>query len=662
MNRYDTISTSAYAPRSLQETLLVPSMRRAQHDAADKNLQTQLSELDKVNPLDKHYGEAQRIKSELSKTIGSQAESLATQGFNNNTTSDIYRTNRTIGDLYSPTGTLGQINAAKLAYDKDSDEYLKSATAMGHSPERVKLNLKEIQDKYNSEPVYGKNGKVSSMSIDKLPPKYVDYQDKAMKLFKDANLNSADIDNLASDIVLNDDGSSYVLSKGSKSSKASNAKGIQAALNFLNTEILNPNSDTGKSLNYSKINPTDALKDVLGLSGVYKVSKSASGSTSQISNYNPAPVQDGSDGYGLTESANTFVSDKFSGMSYSELGDVVAQYKNDKTPAGRQKYYEANTFKNKLDSATSNVPEIKKLKDQLAQEEKRFLVIQSNPNKQYINGKLVDSGYKTEQSKNAFVQNQNSKYIQRINTIKNQIGDLSKPYIGQTNSESTDYMLTPYTTKQSSLLKIADENIQKLFQTSPENIKSMVNIETIGTSEGNVLNNVSSADRETIAKVLSRAKPGDITLNRVSGKGTSGKPEYVLRIVPNDESEKLYGNNKFWSKSKINKEPIDVRVSFNKMKGNSGVDLVNGLITQYVQGAGGKGKQLAQTMTAYATYGDKSWNDYKSDPTVIGRIDNIIENMVIEDNSSPYGKLTTSQARARYLKHHGNETINFHDN
>jgi hypothetical protein len=66
-----------------------------------------------------------------------QAESLATQGFSNNTTSDIYRTNRTIGDLYSPTGALGQINSAKLAYD-DSDEYLKSATVLGHSPEAAK--------------------------------------------------------------------------------------------------------------------------------------------------------------------------------------------------------------------------------------------------------------------------------------------------------------------------------------------------------------------------------------------------------------------------------------------------------------------------------------------------------------------------------------------
>jgi hypothetical protein len=44
---------------------------------------------------------------------------LATQGFSNNTTSDICRTNRTIGDLYSPTGKLGQINAAKTIFDKE---------------------------------------------------------------------------------------------------------------------------------------------------------------------------------------------------------------------------------------------------------------------------------------------------------------------------------------------------------------------------------------------------------------------------------------------------------------------------------------------------------------------------------------------------------------
>lgn len=664
MNRYDNIELSTYNPRSLQETLMVPMMRRQQHDEANKQLENQILELNKVSPLDKHYNEAQRIKGELTGTITSQAEKLATEGFNNNTTSSIFKTNRNVADMYSPTGALGQINAAKTAYEKDSDEYLKSATALGHSPEVVQQNLKAIQDEYNSSPVYDKSGKVSGMSISKLPPKYVDHVARFKEIADKAELSSSDIENLSSRIEKTGDGGTYVLTEGGKRASSSNTAALQAAVNFLNTEIMNPNSDVGKSLKYNFKSPEDALNDIKNLAPVFKKSSTARSSSSQISNYNPATVdpENGMGGYGLTESANNFVSDKFSGMSYSDINDVVAKYKNDKTSDGRQKYYEANTFKNNLDKISSADPAIKKLKGQLLQEEKRFSVLQNNPNKQYIDGKLVDSGYSTEQSKNTFNQTRNSKYVQRINDIKNKINDLSQKYVAKTNNESTDYMLTPYTTKQKSILEIADKNIQKLFQTTPENIKSMVNIETIGTSEGNVLNAISNTDKETIAKVLSRAKEGDITLSRVSGKGVSGKPEYVLRIIPNDESEKLYGNNSFWSKSKINKEPIEVRVSFNKTKGNSGVDLVNGLVTQYVQGAGGKGQQLAQTMNAYATYGSNSWNDYKSDPNIVGRIDNIIENMVIEDNSSPYGKLTTSQARARYLKHHGNETINFHDN
>jgi len=666
MNRYDNIELSTYNPRSLQETLMVPMMRRQQHDEANKQLENQILELNKVNPLDKHYNEAQRIKSELTGTITSQAEKLATEGFNNNTTSNIFKTNRNVADMYSPTGSLGQINAAKTAYEKDSDEYLKSATALGHSPEVVQQNLKAIQDEYNASPVYDKSGKISGMSINKLPPKYVDHVARFKDIADKAGLSSSDIENLSSRIAKTGDGGTYVLTEGGKRASSSNTAALQAAVNFLNTEIMNPNSDVGKSLKYNFKSPEDALNDIKNLAPVFKKNSVASSSSSQISSYNAPSTSDdeegGAGGYGLTESANNFTSDKFSGMSYSEVGDVISKYKNDKTSAGRQKYYEATTFKNSLDKTISSDPAIKKLQNELSQQEKNFSLIQNNPNKQIINGKLVDSGYTTEQSKNVFRQGQNSKYVQRINDIKERIDDLSKKYVASTNIQSTDYMLTPYTPKQKSILEIADKNIQKLFQTTPENIKSMVNIEAIGTSEGKLLNTISSGDKETIAKVLSRAKEGDVTLNRVSGKGVSGKPEYVLRIIPNDESEKLYGNNSFWSKSKINKEPIEVRVSFNKTKGNSGVDLVNGLVTQYVQNAGGKGKQLAQTMNAYATYGDKSWSDYKTDPNIIGRIDNIIENMVIEDNSSPYAKLTTSQARARYLKHHGNETINFHDN
>lgn len=288
MNRYDNIELSTYNPRSLQETLMVPMMRRQQHDEANKQLENQILELNKVNPLDKHYNEAQRIKSELTGTITSQAEKLATEGFNNNTTGSIFKTNRNVADMYSPTGALGQINAAKTAYEKDSDEYLKSATALGHSPEVVQQNLKAIQDEYNTSDVYDKSGKIAGMSINKLPPKYVDHVARFKDIADKAGLSSRDIENLSSRIAKTGDGGTYVLTEGGKNASSSNVAALQAAVNFLNTEIMNPNSDVGKSLKYNFKSPEDALKDIQNLAPVFVKNNVASSSSSQISSYSPA--------------------------------------------------------------------------------------------------------------------------------------------------------------------------------------------------------------------------------------------------------------------------------------------------------------------------------------------------------------------------------------
>jgi len=297
VNRYSDIELSSYTPRSLQETLMVPMMRRQQHDEANKQLQNQILDLNKINPLDKHYSEAQRIKSELTGSINDQAQRLSTEGFNNNTTGDVFKTNRLISDAYSPTGAIGQMNSAKLAYEKDSDEYLKSATALGHSPEVVQRNLKAIQDEYNASPIYDKSGKINAMSINKLPPKYIDHVARFKDIADKAGLTSSDIENLSSNIQRDGAGGTYVLTQGGKRASSSNTAALQAAVNFLNTEILNPNSDVGKSLKYGFKTPEEALADIKNLAPVFKKSSTANSSSSQISNYNPA-TQTGGDGSG----------------------------------------------------------------------------------------------------------------------------------------------------------------------------------------------------------------------------------------------------------------------------------------------------------------------------------------------------------------------------
>lgn len=143
-NRYDDISTSTYTPRSLQETLMVPMMRRQQHDQAQAQLQAQVGELDKIDPLDVHFKEAQEIKSNLLSQIDKQAQQLATQGFNTQTTGDVFKTNRLIKEQFSPTGRAGQINAAKVAYAKQLNDYIEDATkTKGWSREQALRNWQD---------------------------------------------------------------------------------------------------------------------------------------------------------------------------------------------------------------------------------------------------------------------------------------------------------------------------------------------------------------------------------------------------------------------------------------------------------------------------------------------------------------------------------------
>lgn len=128
MNRYSNYEVSAYTPQTAQEIWAVPAAMRQQHNAADEKLQTQIAELDKVNPLDVHYDKAQKIKADLLKQIDAQSSTLASEGFNANTTSGVYKTNRQLKEQFSPTGELGQINAAKTAYDTEKANYLEDAT------------------------------------------------------------------------------------------------------------------------------------------------------------------------------------------------------------------------------------------------------------------------------------------------------------------------------------------------------------------------------------------------------------------------------------------------------------------------------------------------------------------------------------------------------
>ena len=61
MNRYTSITPSQFSPLSLEEIMLVPSMKRKQHDDILAKQEILRGELAKVNPLDVHFDEAVKL-------------------------------------------------------------------------------------------------------------------------------------------------------------------------------------------------------------------------------------------------------------------------------------------------------------------------------------------------------------------------------------------------------------------------------------------------------------------------------------------------------------------------------------------------------------------------------------------------------------------------
>ncbi len=128
MNRYTQLSPSQFSPLSLEEIMLVPSMKRKQHDDILAKQEILRGELAKVDPLDVHLDEAVKLREEMNNKLTAQAEQLANSGIDPNTQGQFLALNREYQNLTGPTGRIGQINQAKKVYYDNMNSYIKDAT------------------------------------------------------------------------------------------------------------------------------------------------------------------------------------------------------------------------------------------------------------------------------------------------------------------------------------------------------------------------------------------------------------------------------------------------------------------------------------------------------------------------------------------------------
>jgi hypothetical protein len=161
VNRYTSLTPSQFNPLSMEEIMLVPAMQRKKHDDLLVKQEGIRSGLAKVDPLDVHYDEAIKLKSEIESELDNNAATLAKTGVNDpNVTSKIISLNRRYNDLVAPTGRIGQINTAKQTYDKKKALFLENATKQYGSDRASQLWEQKVKDENTGYKGYDAENKI----------------------------------------------------------------------------------------------------------------------------------------------------------------------------------------------------------------------------------------------------------------------------------------------------------------------------------------------------------------------------------------------------------------------------------------------------------------------------------------------------------------------
>ena len=286
MNRYTQLSPSQFSPLSLEEIMLVPSMKRKQHDDLLAKQEFLRGELAKVDPHEKYFNEAVQERQRLNDQLLAQSEQLAKEGVTSNTQSQFLKMNRDYQDSTSPTGKLGMINQHKKDVAATEKEYRDLAIKMGIPPSISEHWIQQAMDNHMKKtPLYDENGRVIPFKIDKNLVEKVDinkdFSDEAAKL----GFTTTGEDNIWSNIVTSPDGRyTYVNKTGSGNKDTDNVANINALVNYMNAKVNDPSSKEGQWIDYARLNKQSLLDSLQKQSGIYEKDLYKDSSLHEISN------------------------------------------------------------------------------------------------------------------------------------------------------------------------------------------------------------------------------------------------------------------------------------------------------------------------------------------------------------------------------------------
>lgn len=277
-NRYDNGSISVYSPQTMEELAFVPLMRRKKHDEVLTQQELIRSGLAKVDPSDKYFNEAVRLKHDIESKMDNTATQLSTSGVNNDMIGKTIALNREYQDLVSPTGKLGQINAEKINTKKTYDQYVQDAIKMGQSQSVAESWAREALLKHNDinqSPLYDDKGRISDFKVNQMPPKYYELAELTQNIATHAGMQSNEWEKSRSAMSLNSEGR-FVVDTTTGGLTANNYQGLLKAADYLNRRIDSSNDPLRQNLDYNRISPLEAKAQIADQLGIYRTNTTKS--------------------------------------------------------------------------------------------------------------------------------------------------------------------------------------------------------------------------------------------------------------------------------------------------------------------------------------------------------------------------------------------------
>ena len=630
MNRYDVASVAKFSPLSFNELAAAPTMMRQKHDASIAQAEALRI---KADPLDVHLNRATELKNQMDNEIAKNVDTLNKEGYNPTTFQNIQRLNRQYQDMISPTGEIGQINAAKQVYAKNFNDYLDDAQKnKGWSRERALANWNDFSKQYTGFD----NDKIANIGQLGAPKKV-----EVLDVLKDVKglLGEQVVGEMKAsgyNFQPSPDGGMVMVDRSGRRIETSNRPNLQAAQNLINQRLM------GKEWQDSIKFEGEDTKNIYGqlTSGINamlsnKVVDNRSENAQYIAPKTPGEGND-SQGSKLIENNTLFSPNALTSSSYLDNSKTLQSLQSRKSSLNseeRGKLAELETFQNKVNADLKNNSEYNFANKEL----NSFLNKFSQNTKTILKDPILRQSFQPMEtsSKGIFnakgqdgkpIKGSDGKLLQftasQIKAIhdnrekpfeyENKLNRITNKITEENGITEYGYQLVPQTSKDETSIKLATETLENALKSGPKSLLNYANIESVDIG-GVSRTGLDVEDKEKIQEVFNNSERGSFKIVSFIPKTSKGKPGYIIEFNTkegNSSNLNRYFRNESGSGEIGNGKPVRIKINYDQSKGKV-LNTANGYIQEYLSDKGDidprtgrkQGFDLAMDMRANA---DKS--------------------------------------------------------